>query len=190
MEQVYASEAPTIVAAADYQGMYIAGVIAAYALPGFYLFAHKKGLIYLIWLMCATTSIVMFFINYANFCNMISLRYLVDGINTTTSIDDSSSTCAETTLCYYQTIGSELTYNGQLYAVATFTNYYYYQPTDPISPTTQKFAPWDPLNAIDSGGIIPAVYLAITGALYSVVLWLVFTNGWAKQYVNLQEENL
>jgi hypothetical protein len=173
-EIVYSSSKPAAIAAADYQGIYVAGVAALYVLPGFYLFAKKRGIIYIIWLLFATASIIMFFLNYANFCNIIAASYTITGSNSTLTIENTSGSCpnSETTICFYQTVESELTYNGIVYAITTYTNYYYSQPLDPVSPVSQTFATWDPLTQYNVGIIdmLPVLYLAISALMYGILI--------------------
>ena len=176
MEQLYSEQIPALIVAGDYENLYIATVAVLYAIPWYYFAIKGKLWIYIVWMAFAATTITMFFINYNEFCNLSIHRYVVTGLNITLSVTSNIGNCPDViNTCYYQTIQSELTYNGIVYSIATFTNWYDYIPVAPDSYIEQYFMPWDPTTpyTIDYSGITPLIYLALSIMFYGLMFVIV-----------------
>jgi len=152
MEQVYASDVPSIVRFGETIGPSIGIAITLALIP---LIATYKSTIFrnimlynLLLIMPITFG---FFSQYWDFINKFAATYDVTGINDTLAYSTVNNSCiivvGQTQInstCFAQNILTSLSYDGQIYVYGNYTNYYNIQPSIPSASSSQEFMPWEP----------------------------------------------
>ena len=152
MEQVYASNPPSIVKFGETMGPSIGVVVGLSFLPvlivyKWYVNAIVDFIVYnLLFIM---PFAIGFFSQFGPFAQQCASTYDVVGINNTLAYSTINSSCSivvgKTSInstCFAQNILSSLSYKDEIYVYGNYTNYYTIEPSAPAISFTQNFMPW------------------------------------------------
>jgi hypothetical protein len=152
MEQVYASEVPSIIKLGENIGPPIGIAIAFALIPIIVTYnstLFRKIILYNLLIIMPLT--IGFFSQYWDFINKFATLYEVAGINDTLTYSTVNNSCIivvdDTRInstCFAQNILTSLSYDGQIYVYGNYTNYYNIQPSIPSASSKQDFIPWAP----------------------------------------------
>ena len=152
MEQVYASEVPSLIKFGENIGPPIGIAIAFALIPIIATYKStlfRKIILYNLLIIMPLT--IGFFSQYWDFINKFAALYEVAGINDTLTYSTVNNSCIivvdDTRInstCFAQNILTSLSYDGQIYVYGNYTNYYNIQPNIPSAPSNQDFMPWAP----------------------------------------------
>jgi hypothetical protein len=154
MEQVYASNPPSIVKFGETTGPSIGVVVGLAFLPILIIYKwYVNAIIGFIFynLFFIMTFAIGFFSQFWLFAKECAATYDVVGINNTLAYSTINSSCSivvgKTSInstCFAQNILSSLSYKDEIYVYGNYTNYYTIQPSAPAISFTQNFMPWAP----------------------------------------------
>jgi hypothetical protein len=154
MEQVYASNLPSIVKFGETMGPSIGVVVGLAIFPLLIIYKWYRAEIarFIAYnLLFIMPFAIGFFSQFGPFARQCAANYDVSGINTTLAYSTVNSSCSIVvgkssinSTCFAQNILSSLSYKGEIYVYGNYTNYYTIQPSAPAISFTQNFMPWAP----------------------------------------------
>jgi len=188
MEQVYASNPPSIVKFGETMGPSIGVVVGLAIWPiliiyKWYINAIIDFIVYnLLFIM---PFAIGFFSQFGPFAQQCASTYDVVGINNTLAYSTINSSCSivvgKTSInstCFAQNILSSLSYKDEIYVYGNYTNYYTILPSAPAISSTQNFMPWAPTvrnydidSTGDAGGIGRTLLIMLCVAYF--IEWLI-----------------
>jgi len=199
MEQVYASDVPSIVKFGETIGPSIGIAIMLALIPLIIVYKRHNAddfiCFILINLMIIIPLAILFFSQFRVYAQQCAAARDVAGINNTIEYSTFNISCninvgglSINSTYFAQNIFSSLSYNDQIYVYGNYTNYYTMEPPAPAISFTQNFIPWTPtIRNYDKGGAgsLGNILLIILCYLYlsEYFLILLISLGYVKEHV-------